>query len=145
MKTQHLQDAAVCRDVRSDHCLLDQIRWRSCRRTSMFILVSGVTSTSGRRVKPPVLIDSLARMKCCREEATVQRRVVCVWGAARRAAGRLRRVCPFAFGPTRLFHLTSPCYFSVDHGGKPTSGQPSFLSVVMQRISAVVSLLLSSF
>lgn len=74
LEEQHLRDAAVC-DVMSGVitvCLWDQIRWTSCSRTSMFILVSGVTYTSRRRVKLAVLIDSLAWIKCCREEAAVQ-------------------------------------------------------------------------
>lgn len=101
--------------------LWDQIRWISCSRTSMFILVSGMTYISRRRVKLAVLIDSLAWMQCCREEATAPQQhsvVLCVCvSVVRRAAGRLRRVCPFAFGPTRQFHLTWPYYFLLTVGG----------------------------
>lgn len=53
-------------------CLGDQIRWISCSLTQMFISVSGVSYVSWCRLKLAVLIDSLAWLKCCREETTVQ-------------------------------------------------------------------------
>lgn len=135
---QHLQDAAVCNVMSgvSTVCLWDQIRWISWSRTAMFILVSGMTYVSWRRVKWAVLIDSLARMKRCREEAPVQ--CSTVWGVRR---GELQVV----WGESAHLHLDPRDDFTwvgritfLSMMGEPTSGQPKFFSVVMQHISAVV-------
>lgn len=149
-RPQH--DAAVCNVMSGviTVCLWDQIRWISCSRTSMFILLSGMTYISWRRVKLAVLIDSLAWMQCCREEATAQCSPVCLWwGELQVIWGESARL---HLDPRDNFTWLGRITFLLTAGGNPPPASPTSspwlcnTSVLQCALfTSAVSLLLSLF